>query len=64
MSDPDTAAVVAAEPAPAGQDYEALIAHWFNERVANSPASRNIDAINYLMAVAIPALIAQLKKGA
>ena len=35
----------------------ALAWRWFNAYVANSPASRNADAINHISAIALPALI-------
>ena len=48
------------EPAP---DFEQIVAAWFNDSVANSPISRSVEAVNHLTQVAIPALIAALKKG-
>ena len=56
----DDTAPAAPEPAP---DYEALVRAWFNDFIADSPVSRSVETINHLNLVALPALVAALKKG-
>jgi hypothetical protein len=59
----DDTAPAAPEPARDAPDYEALVRAWFNDQIADSPVSRSVEAVNHLNLVAIPALIAALKKG-
>ena len=51
----------AAEPT----GYAMIVAHWFNDHVANSPVSRSTEAVNHLTQNAMPKLIDMLnaKKG-
>ena len=45
-----------------GRNYKAIVAAWFNANIANSPASRDVQVVNYLNQTAIPALVAFLQK--
>jgi hypothetical protein len=59
MSETDPATAAAADPAPAAAalrpepgdgSASALVWSWFNDRIANSPASRDVAGLNHLRA--------------
>jgi len=62
--DPAPSAVLTPEasPVPSPQSTndasaEALVASWFNDCVSDSPISRNVEVVNYMTQVAVPALV-------
>ena len=59
MSDETEPGASAPASAPVA-DHEQIVREWFNEHVANSPVSRNVEALNHMALVAIPALVARL----
>lgn len=50
MSETDPAPVADAHCEPAPSPARALVWSWFNDRIANSPASRDVAGVNHLRA--------------
>ena len=67
MPNDEDFALTAGEDAPSTApadptEIEAAVTRWFNDFIANSPVSRNVEAINHKAIVAVPALVARLNQ--